>query len=163
MPDPSRLPTTPPRVTALLGDEDTGIGTVHDYLSSRPALVTGYRPRTLTGLPGVQPLAQFLFAVRQFLDDVRRPQDDAERRALLEPEPPTTGDVRRDAFVAGLAEYLTVRAGITVPGWTQDECRCLSTWWFVHEPVFDALALVQSPAAFRRRGIFLSSDFFSRV
>lgn len=152
-----------PSVTALLRSEGDEGDTVEDYLLAREDRVTSHRPLPLAELGPAGSLEDLLFVVRQFLDDFRRPQAEVSRRALIERQPPFTRDGRRDALVGALAEHLANDAGWAVPAWAQDERRFLSAFWFVHEPAFDALALVQSPAAFRRRGIFLSADFLSRV
>lgn len=160
---PAGTPQPLPSVSALLGREGNGVDTVEEYLLARKEGATSYRPLPLAELVLAGSLQDLLFVVRQFLDDFRRPQSPVKRRALIEPEPPPTSDERRDALMGALAEHLANVAGWTVPAWAQGERRFLSSFWFVHEPAFDALALAQSPAAFRRRGIFLSADFLARV
>lgn len=153
----------PPSVSALLRDEGTGAHSVEEYLLARQQFATSYRARPLAELGGTGTLAGLLFDVRQFLDDFRRPQRDDARSGLIAAEPALTGDARRDALLAALAEHLATGFRCVVPVWALDGCRFLPSFWFVHGPAFDALALVQSPASFRRRGIFLSADFLSRV
>lgn len=138
--------------------------TIRDYLRAHPDLRTSYRPASLAQIAGAAKSQEdFLFRIRQFLDDFRRPQPDDQRAALIEQRPPAAAEPRWDAFLGALAEHLAAHAGMRVPGWTEEPHRFLSTFWFVHEPAFDALALAQSPAAFRRRAIFAAADFLRRV
>ena len=50
------------------------------------------------------------------------------------------------------------------PVWATEPDRFLECFWFVSGvPGFRAIAIAQSPAAFRRRGIFIARDALSRV
>lgn len=69
-----------------------------------------------------------------------------------------------DAFLAALAEYLAQRYSYPVSAWTQKSERTLN------EPVFAfkshegrMFLLVESPAAFRSRNIFISAEALTRV
>ena len=92
--------------------------------------------------------------IAEFLEEYRH-EPERERLALLRLEPPSTGDERWDAFLAGLAEYLAARADRAAPAWA--ERRSLRRFWFPFgSRAARADAFVHSPAAFRRRGIFIS-------
>lgn len=91
------------------------------------------------------------------------PSDDLRARATrVRPEP--TGDPRADAYLGALAEHLAATRGLERPGWALEPGRFLDRFWFVSEvPGFRALAVAQSPAAFRRRGIFIAEGALQRV
>jgi hypothetical protein len=103
----------------------------------------------------------------QLLDDYRRVQrrDGSEAAGrLFEEEPPHTGDVRVDAAFAGLAEHLARHDGWTPPLWAFEESRYAVPWWFVSGVrAWHATALVESPLAFRKRGVFLTASALERV
>jgi len=102
--------------------------------------------------------------VRELLDEFALlPRDELRARALAE-RPPLTGDPRHDAYLAALGEHLAVTNGLERPEWTLEPSRFLDRFWFVSEtPGLRALALVHSPAAFRRRGIFIGPGALHRV
>jgi hypothetical protein len=80
------------------------------------------------------------------------------------PRPEPTGDPRADAYLGALAEHLAATHGIKRPAWSVEPDRFLDRFWFVSEvPGFRALAIAQSPAAFRRRGIFVAKGALQRV
>jgi hypothetical protein len=77
------------------------------------------------------------------------------RSRLLDDAPGATGDERWDALFAGLAEHLAMRDGKAAPRWSTS--RGLRRFWFPFDtPGARAQALVQAPAAFRRRGVFVA-------
>lgn len=84
--------------------------------------------------------------------------------ALFRDTPPATGDSGVDAALAGLAEHLARRDGWRPPSWVFDERRYAEPWWFVSGiRAWHAIALVESPLAFRKRGVFLTSSALERV
>lgn len=77
------------------------------------------------------------------------------RLSLLLAEPAGTGDEHWDVFLAALAEHLAAKDGRGAPGWT--ESRSLRRFWFpFNTPAARVDAVVHSPAAFRRRGVFVA-------
>lgn len=71
-------------------------------------------------------------------------------------EPPLTGDSRFDALLAAVAEDACVRANKTPPSWVHRPERFLDgAWWVSSLPSARALALVHTPASFRRRGVMM--------
>lgn len=119
-------------------------------------------------LAGGEPLsARWRHCVLQLLDDYehdlrRSGADVARRRFSAEPE--RTESPQVDAALAALAEHLARRDGWPVPRWAQHPARYASTWWFVTPLAgMHATALQQSPAAFRKRGVFITADGLSRV
>jgi hypothetical protein len=94
---------------------------------------------------------------RMFLE-FRRGAAEAGRTALtlIEDEPATTGDLRYDALLAAAAEDVTARYGTPSPLWTITTDRFLrSAWWVSDLPSARMYALMGTPAAFRRRGIYV--------
>lgn len=75
---------------------------------------------------------------------------------LIEDEPVFTGNARFDALLAAAAEHIAGRYGQPGPLWTVTVERFLSASWWVSElSSVRAFALVGTPAAFRRRAIYL--------
>jgi hypothetical protein len=102
-------------------------------------------------------------AVADFLDDLRwaRGADDIARRIAAEP---SRVDAHTDAYLAALAEHVAYHASIRVPRWTVATDRFLDHfWWPSRTPGLRARAIVESPAAFRRRGIFIGATTLNRV
>ncbi|WP_153415349.1 hypothetical protein [Nocardia macrotermitis] len=107
--------------------------------------------------------------VIQFLDEVEH-MDSTRVRETVHGEPGSTGDRRWDALLAGIAEYVSRRAGLLVPGWTAAPSRFLDRFWFVIEdilgrpaPGLAAAAFVSSPAELAGRGVFLDRSSLASV
>jgi hypothetical protein len=103
----------------------------------------------------------FDLALREFLD-AWQSIPGARKSAALAEEPARIAPIH-DAYLAATAEYLASVAGMDAPEWTDAPER------FLHEPFFaggleslKATLLVESPAAFRRRLIFVSANALSR-
>ncbi len=137
--------------------------TLRDWLVENPPpdsaftqTVAGVAERVVLGDP-------FLPAVRELLDEFSLLGTDDQRLRALEEAPRPTGDQRHDAYLAALAEHLAAASGIARPPWTCDPERFLERFWFVSEVEgFRALAIAESPAAFRRRGVFVSRGSLDR-
>jgi len=101
-------------------------------------------------------------AVRDFLDGFQRAGPE-QRQALLADEPPPF-DEAGDAYLAALAEHLAFHHDLVRPAWSVDPRRFLGRMWFASEaPGLRATAIQQSPAAFRRRGLFIGATTLQRV
>jgi hypothetical protein len=133
-----------------------------DWLADHPPspsaftqTLAGVARRTLEGEP-------FLHAVREFIDEFRLRPAGMMSEALLE-APPGTGDVHHDAYLGSLAEHLCLVHDLHPPAWCLEPSRFLDRFWFP-SPVkgFRAMAVAQSPAAFRRRGIFIAGNSLDR-
>jgi transcriptional regulator with XRE-family HTH domain len=159
------------------GAVDAGLRSVRRYLAAigarldvqpAPEAESGFRPMTLADVARAarRHIADGETVLRlclQFIDDYRE-TDPASRAGLLHAIPPSTGDVRWDAFVAAMAEHLAYHGGLPIPGWVDRNGRFLEQWWFPTDlPSVMASALAESPAAFRRRGIFVTEDLFARA
>ena len=104
-------------------------------------------------------------ALRDFLDTFARvaPGGDIARSAALFTEEPPKSDDPWDTFVAALAEHLLASVSLPAPSWTNEPRRFLTRWWFPHSRrAFDALAVRDSPAAFRRRGVYICPSMLER-
>ena len=101
--------------------------------------------------------------ILQFVDDFRSRRRSVQRD-LVSRRPPQTGSRLLDAYLAGLAEYLSNEVGVPVPAWVEDPDRFLREWWIESDvPSARPTAIAQSPAAFRRRGIFISERALERA
>ena len=153
------------------------------------------RPRLRRGAVALAELAQSIAqdlregreqdAVRLlfgFADDFRG-STRAGRIALIREEPPSTGDTRFDAALAGLAEFfaaeriplgsIAARAGsapisaaetLPIPEWVDGPTRFVEPWWFLtSRPAFHAYTLANTPAVFARHGVFVAREVFDRA
>jgi hypothetical protein len=94
--------------------------------------------------------------IAEFLEEYRW-EPEASRSNLLEDEPDPVGDEHWDVFLAALAEFLSARDHRGAPRWSH--ARTLRRLWFpFNSPAARADALVNAPAAFRRRGIYLAAQ-----
>lgn len=113
--------------------------------------------RTVGGEP-------FDFAMRELLDELALLQTDEQLARSIADEPHPTGDRRHDAYLAALAEHIALQRGLSRPAWTTHPNRFLDRFYFKSDvPGFRGLAIAQSPAAFRRRGIFIAAGALERT
>lgn len=99
----------------------------------------------------------------EFLDEFHA-EPPSVQPELLRQEPALTGSSRWDAFLGALAEHLAFHAGFPTPPWAQGADRFLGESWFlVNLPSVRPSALAESPAAFRRRAIWITAEALSRV
>jgi transcriptional regulator with XRE-family HTH domain len=84
--------------------------------------------------------------------------------SLLHDEPPTTGDARFDAALAGTAEFFAREGNIPAPRWVDEPSRFVEPWWFTtSKPAFAAYTLAHTPAVFARHGVFIAREVFDRA
>ncbi len=97
--------------------------------------------------------------VLEFLEEFRH-ESTVVQETLIAPEPQDCGDPRFDLLLAAVVEHLAYHYGLNFPEWTlQQERLWIGTAWFPNNlPSARVWALAHSPAAFRRRGIFLHPD-----
>jgi hypothetical protein len=104
-----------------------------------------------------------LGVARDFLDQVGR-RSDVELAALVRERPASTGSREADTLLAGVAEHLAAVRGLPCPAWVREPERFLDRFWFVSAvPGFRATALVQTPIALKRRGVFWPARSMERV
>jgi hypothetical protein len=101
-----------------------------------------------------------------FLDEfcaTPRSQMLAARPPLLAPTQGEPGQIR-DAYLAATAEELSRRTGDSPPRWVAEAGRTLHHPWFA-SPIgaLRAVLLVESPAGFRARNLFVSENALSRA
>ncbi|WP_291868040.1 hypothetical protein [Bradyrhizobium sp.] len=117
----------------------------------RPNTLAEAVERIQTGLPRDAVLAEFV-------DAFDLAKTDQDRYASIEREPNLTGDVRLDALVGAIAEYLAKQRRLgRVPHWAADPARRLTKPWFTTESPSDAMReylTFASPAEFASRNIF---------
>jgi hypothetical protein len=105
----------------------------------------------------------FRLEVRNFVDEFAlRPA--SLRAAAIQERPPRMGDQRFDAFLGALAEHFALRFELERPVWSVESDRFLERFWFLSEVSgFRAISIVQAPAAFKRRGVFIPERSLRRV
>lgn len=107
----------------------------------------------------------FQFALAEFLDQFAI----EKQPAMLADEPErlanrfAMGDVC-DAYVAAVAVALARDVGVAPPAWAWQANRKLRRPWFAHPgPALRATLLLESPAPFRERNLFVSANALSRA
>jgi hypothetical protein len=87
----------------------------------------------------------------------------AEVPALLTPTLGWLGSVQ-DAYLAAVAEELARAYKYSCPPWTAQETRRLHQPWFASSlAALRTVLIVESPAAFRSRNLFVSANALSRA
>ena len=82
----------------------------------------------------------------------------------IDPTEPEPVDPQVDAYLAAVVEHICAQRAESPPDWVLSDDRFLRRfWWPEFNPAFQALCIVQSPAAFRRRGIFIGATTLHRV
>ena len=104
--------------------------------------------------------------VANFLDEFKV----APSAGALSAEPellvPTLGERGRvrDAYLAAVAEHLACQHGFSVPAWAVADERKLHRPWFASKlAALRAVLLLESPAAFRSRNLFVSENALTRA
>ena len=97
--------------------------------------------------------------LREFLDEFYVERNPEARAAMLAEEPALSDDAHANAYLAAVAEHLALRNHFDPPEWVGEKTR------FLRRPFFPcgleslkATLLMESPAAFRRRLIFVGAD-----
>jgi hypothetical protein len=99
-------------------------------------------------------------ALREFLDAFYAESE--LRRNALE-ERPQSIDPVHDAYLAATAEHLARSFGLPVPAWSETHGHGLTRPFFAGGlESLKAILTAESPAAFRRRLLFVSKDALSR-
>jgi len=108
---------------------------------------------------------EFSFHLRDFLDEFYSNPNAA--RLVDEPfflEKRFSDNGLADAYLAGIADYLSRTYGFTAPLWTRSPSRYLKEPWFSMKTHGGKMfVLIDSPASFRERNIFISADALVRV
>jgi hypothetical protein len=107
----------------------------------------------------------FWYHVMDFIDELRRIRDPQ----MLVQEPVLLAQrwqdgAVADAYLAAVAVSLARELGVRPPHWTSHPSRVLRSPWFAHPgPALRATLLAESPAPFRERNLFVSSNALSRA
>ena len=125
------------------------------------------RPTTLAEVAALTARGDsFDICLANFLDDFYA----SPGAAALAPAPiflaPQYGQVGQvqDAYLAATAEDLAQRFSLPLPGWTLGEDRQLHRPWFASAlSSLRAVLILESPAAFRSRNLFVSENALSRA
>jgi len=137
--------------------------TLRDWIAEHPPPDERFTQTIATAAERVRGGEDLRFAARELLDEFALRGRDDLRLAALADEPGTV-DLHVDAYLGALAEHLARTCGLPVPRWALSETRMLDHMWFPGvAPGFRPTALRESPAAFRRRGIFIARGALSRV
>lgn len=117
------------------------------------------RPYTLAdAVESIQAGSAQDVVLAEFVDTFDLAKTNEDRYASIEREPKLTGDVRLDALVGAMAEYLAKQRRLgRVPHWVCDPARRLDQPWFTVVNPTDAMReflSFSSPAEFASRNIF---------
>ena len=108
----------------------------------------------------------FAACLANFLDEFAAGPDPgalAEAPIRLAPLLGRAGEVN-DAYLAAVADALCIERGYAVPDWATEPDRALRRPWFAMEhAAMRATLLLESPAPFRARNLFVSENALSRV
>ena len=124
---------------------------------------TSRRPRTIreVSIRAGNGTQAFDVALREFLDTFYA--EPAQRDAALR-EPPVPIDDLHDAYLAATAEHLARCHDLAVPQWSESHGLSLRRPFFAGGlESLKARLTVESPAAFRRRLLFVSKNALSRA
>lgn len=137
--------------------------TLRDWLAEHPPPDERFTQTVATAAERVRGGEDLRFAVRELLDELAlRGRDDLRSQALA--DEPVWVDAHVDAYLGALAEHLARTYRLSIPAWAMDERRTLDHMWFPGVARgFRPTALRESPAAFRRRGIFIARGALTRV
>ncbi|MEO5330617.1 MAG: hypothetical protein H7839_01230 [Magnetococcus sp. YQC-5] len=93
-----------------------------------------------------------------FVDDFRR-----SKNLSLIAEPICPANHRLDALVAAVVDSLCAESSLAPPEWTETIAPLSKPWFVAGLENLKAIALVESPAPFRVRNIFVLNNFLSRA
>lgn len=97
-------------------------------------------------------------ALPEFFDEFRRnPAEESVRRR------PSCGDPRLQAMAASVVEALCAEQKVAVPSWCASVPPLRRPWFPSGIQSLKASALVECPAWFRRRNIFVLGNFLARA
>lgn len=110
-------------------------------------------------------LEEFGRNFRDWLHELRRHSSRPKLESAICEEPPMLAEnfaqgAVADAWLAAYAEHLAVKIGRPAPNWSHDPARLSPEPWFADDarsPSLRALALRDSPTAFKRRNLFTAA------
>ncbi len=123
-------------------------------LSKRPGTLAEIASRVLAGQQDFDP------ALREFLDEFY--SHPPRRQSGLQREPDLIEDVK-DAYLAAVAAHLASTYALKMPAWVDAHGRPLKRAFFAGGlESLKAVLTVESPAAFRRRLLFVGKSALDR-
>ncbi len=125
----------------------------------RPKTLAQVARRTLEG-------DDFDRCLANFLDEFYAAPSPEALSPMPELLAPKFGDIGlvQDAYLAATAEQLACDCGLAIPAWAADAERKLRRPWFASSlAALRVVLLLESPAAFRSRNLFISSNALSRA
>lgn len=125
------------------------------------------RPKTLAEVARLTREGErFDLCLANFLDEfyaAPTPTALAEEPVLLAPTSGESGRVQ-DAYLAATAEELGRPQNFPVPPWTAGEARVLHRPWFASQlAALRGVLILESPASFRSRNLFISQNALTRA
>jgi len=124
----------------------------------KPPSIADIADRTLQGDSFGRCLANFLDDFYAAPNSNALRDEPAEMRGAVQ-----EGEIK-DAYLAAVAEELAREAGLAHPEWAYQESRKLHSPWFASDlQSLRAVLLVESPAGFRSRNLFVSENALSRA
>lgn len=97
--------------------------------------------------------------LREFLDEFYMEQDPVRRAEMLLVEPEPGNNPKANAYLAAVAEHLSIANQLEPPGWVNGSTRFLKMPFFpCGLESLKATLLIESPIAFRRRLIFVDAN-----
>jgi len=125
------------------------------------------RPKTLAEVARLTSGGSaFDLCLANFLDEFYSAPNDSALTETPELLAARLGDLGRvqDAYLAATAEHLAAAYHLVIPAWVVDDARRLRRPWFASQlESLRAVLLVESPATFRSRNLFVSENALSRV
>ena len=103
------------------------------------------------------PEGSFWTEIRDFLRAFYCEEDPTIHQAMIADEPAAAGTVE-DAYLGAVAEHLSIHWDLDVPDWSWQPNRFLHRPWFAGPDSFKVMLLVEAPAAFRRRMLFVPAS-----
>lgn len=121
------------------------------------------RPRSLVDVAARGLSGQIDAHLREFIDEYNNEEDVSLRMEMLAEEPILIQPGVAKAYLAAVAEYLSRQSRKIPPKWTEKpECFLLKAHFGSPLHSHRAMLLAASPAAFRRRSIFVGEHPLSR-
>jgi hypothetical protein len=125
----------------------------------RPKTIAEVAQLTIGGEP-------FDLCLANFLDEFYSTPNALSLSQTPELLGPKFGDQGRvqDAYLAATTEYLGAAYHLPIPVWVTDDARKLHYPWFASNLAsLRAVLLLESPATFRARNLFVSENALTRV
>ncbi len=102
------------------------------------------------------------FYISEFLEDFYNASI-SDRYKMLEEEPFNIEPIEISAYLAAMAEKLSIDNKLPVPEWTRKQKYILKEPYFYGGEKLKAILIIESPIAFKRRNLFVSSNALVRV